>query len=75
MTDELTERMAQAAYAAFRGDLALPWERLSDDYQDDWQRVARAVIDAYSRPPECADEFCIGWKDSGTCPRGARHSY
>lgn len=76
MHDNHAERAAKAAYNAFRGSLELPWDQISDQYQDEWRGVAQAVLATTANPSiDCPDLLCAGWEDSSACPNGFKHRY
>lgn len=51
------------------------WDELATFEHCAWRDAVRAVLAEVEKREtgECSDVFCVGWKDSGTCPLGTRH--
>lgn len=78
MTDNrwlhLVAAKAHAAYQETFKD-ARVWGELAVHEHVAWRDAVRAVLVEVEKREtgECTDVFCVGWKDSGTCPLGTRH--
>lgn len=38
-----------------------------------WEHRVKRLAQLLGPQDECPDEYCAGWKDSGTCPKGLKH--